>query len=103
MIVAGVVIETLPGKAPGLVPRLARMEGLRIHGGDGDRRLAAVWTASDAQTLERLAEALVASVPDVVGVFPTFVGQSEDAIGPGARCAAIDGHDGPQGERDAGR
>ena len=81
MIVAGVVIETLPGKAPGLVPRLARMEGLRIHGGDGDRRLAAVWTASDAHTLERFAEALVASVPDVVGVFPTFVGKSEDGGG----------------------
>ncbi len=75
MIVAGVVIETLPGRAAEVAVRIAASEGLRIAGGDGDRHLAAVLSAGEGRTLESWAEELLRSDEDVVGVFPTFVGE----------------------------
>jgi hypothetical protein len=80
MIVAGVVIETAPGAAPRVAARLLgeRASGLELHGGDGDRRLAAVFTAADGAALEVLAERLVREYPDVLGVFPTYVADAPD-------------------------
>jgi hypothetical protein len=74
VIVAGVVIETLPGRAAEVAVRLAGAEGLRIAGGDGDSHLAAVLSAGEGRSLESWAEELLRSDEDVVGVFPTFVG-----------------------------
>jgi hypothetical protein len=85
VIVAGVVIETAPGAAPRVAARLLRERGLELHGGDGDRRLAAVFTGEDALALEALAERLVRDHCEVLGVFPTYVA---DEPGP-------DGGDGP--------
>jgi hypothetical protein len=81
MIFAGVVIETLPGAAPRVAARLLREKGLELHGGDGDRRLAAVFTGASAEALEELAERLVHDDADVLGVFPTYV--AEDPGGDG--------------------
>lgn len=78
MIVAGVVIETTPGAAPRVAARLLRARGLELHGGDGDRRLAAVFTGDDARALEALAERLVHDDPEVLGVFPTYVADEPD-------------------------
>jgi nitrate reductase NapAB chaperone NapD len=78
MIVAGVVIETTPGAAPRVAARLLRFEALELQGGDGDRRLAAVFTGEDARALEALAERLVRDDPEVLGVFPTYVADEED-------------------------
>lgn len=74
MLIAGVVIETRPGRAADVAARLPGASGLEIHGHDGDRRVAAVWSAPEGQQLETLSELLSASDPDVLGVFPTFVG-----------------------------
>jgi hypothetical protein len=73
MIFAGVVIETVPGAAPRVAARLLRERGLELHGGDGDRRLAAVFTGEDARALESLAQRLVREDGEVLGVFPTYV------------------------------
>jgi hypothetical protein len=78
MIVAGVVIETTPGAAPRVAARLLRSAELELQGGDGDRRLAAVFTGDDARALEALAERLVRDDPEVLGVFPTYVAEEED-------------------------
>ncbi len=78
MIVAGVVIETRHGKAAEVAKRLDGAHGLDIAGSDADNRLAAVWTAADGETLEQLAKELVTSDDDVLGVFPTFVGDDEE-------------------------
>jgi hypothetical protein len=86
MIVAGVVIETAPGAAPRVAARLLREGRLALHGGDGDRRLAAVITAADGAALEQLAERLVQDDAEVLGVYPTYVG--DDAEGEDARAAA---------------
>jgi hypothetical protein len=86
VIVAGVVIETVAGAAPRVAARLLRTPGLELHGGDGDRRLAAVVTAGDAGALEELAERLVREDGDVLGVFPTYVAEEPD--GPAERASA---------------
>ena len=78
MVVAGVVIETAPGAAPRVAARLLREAGLSLHGGDGDRRLAAVFTGADGAALEALAERIVREDADVLGVFPTFVADEPD-------------------------
>lgn len=79
MIVAGIVIETMPGAAPRVAARLLHLAGLELQGGDGDRRLAAVWTAKDGATLEAFAARLLADEAEIVGIFPTFVGDDEEA------------------------
>jgi hypothetical protein len=76
--VAGVVIVTAPGAGSRVACRLTGVYGLTLAGGDGDSRLAAVWEASDGRALEVLAESLLARDPEILGVFPTFVGSDED-------------------------
>jgi hypothetical protein len=81
MIFAGVVIETVPHAAPRVAARLVaagKELGLELHGGDGDRRLAAVFTGTDAHALEALAERLVRDDAEVLGVFPTYVASERD-------------------------
>ena len=73
--VAGVVLLTAPGAAPRVAGRLASMPGLTLAGGDGDRRVAVVWEAEDGAALEALSERLLAEDREVLGVYPTFVGQ----------------------------
>ena len=72
--VAGVGLLTRPGAGPRGAARLAGVPGLTLAGGDGDARLAAVWEGADGGTLEALAERLLAEDPDLLGVYPTFVG-----------------------------
>lgn len=72
--VAGVVIVTAPGASTRVACRLTGRRGLTLAGGDGHSRLAGVWEAEDGRSLEALAEQLVADDPEVLGVFPTFVG-----------------------------
>jgi nitrate reductase NapAB chaperone NapD len=76
MVIAGVVIQTRPGAAGDVAARLAAVPGLTIHAGDGESRLAAVWSADTAAALETAAEQLVSGADDIVGVFPTFVGEA---------------------------
>jgi nitrate reductase NapAB chaperone NapD len=80
MIIAGVLIQTLPGQAGVVSARLGCVDGLVVHGMDGDARVAAVWSAADADDLSRQAESLIKGDPQVVGVFPTFVGQATEDV-----------------------
>ena len=82
MILAGVVIETVPGAAPRVAARLLHEGGLELHGGDGDRRLAAVFTARDGAALEALAERIVRADAEVLGVYPTYVADEPDETPP---------------------
>ncbi len=76
-VVVGAVVETLPGRAPSVACRLGSFSDLNIVGGDGDRRLAIVWRSSSAKGLERAMEQLVKEDEEILGVFPTFMGQDE--------------------------
>lgn len=75
MIVAGVVIETQPGRAGAVAARLGAVPGLDLQGDDGDRRLAGVWRGPSGEALEEMAEALVAGDEEILGIFPTFAGE----------------------------
>ncbi len=79
-VVAGVVIETQPGQGPFVACRLGDFPDLEIVGGDGDRRLAAVWCATSGKALEKAVEALLRGDPDILGIFPTFIGRDEDGV-----------------------
>jgi hypothetical protein len=75
--VAGVVLVTRPGAGPRVAARLAAVPGMTLAGGDGDCRVGAVWEGPDGAALEAVAERLLATDPDVLGVYPTFVGDDE--------------------------
>ena len=75
MVVAGLVIETAPQCSASVAQRWNGYEGLQIKGNDGTRRVAAVWRGADGAKLESLSETLVATDEDILGIFPTFVGQ----------------------------
>lgn len=78
MVVAGLVIETVPRSAESVARRLGRQPGLEIKGVDGDCRIAAVWTGESGEDLEQASERIVAEDEEVLGIFPTFVGQDEE-------------------------
>ncbi len=80
-VVAGLVIETTEGAAPRVAARLLHTPGLKIHGGDGDRRLAAVWAAKGGSSLEDAAERIIATDSEVLGIFPTFVADNAEEDG----------------------
>jgi hypothetical protein len=71
--VAGVLLVTAPGAAARVAARLTAEKGLTLAGGDGHARIAAIWEAADGASLEALAERLLASDPELLGVFPTYV------------------------------
>ena len=74
MIVAGVVIETTPGAEPRVAARLLRAAGVSLQGGDGLHRIAAVLEADDGVALQAMTERLLHSDQEILGIFPTFVG-----------------------------
>ncbi|MCP4655406.1 MAG: chaperone NapD [bacterium] len=78
MIVAGVVIQTIPQQAAAVVERLVTVPGLDVLDHDGDNRIAAVWTGESGETLEALGEELVASDEAVLGIYPTFAGEENE-------------------------
>ena len=92
-VVAGVVIETLPGQGPFVACRLENEPGLEIVGGDGDRRLAVVWTAGSGKALEAAAERLLERDEEIIGIFPTFVGRDDEEpeSSSTARSVALEG------------
>jgi hypothetical protein len=75
--VAGVLLVTRPGAGPRVAARLASLPGLTLAGGDGDSRVAVVWEGVDGAALEALAERLLEQDPELLGVYPTFVGNDE--------------------------
>ncbi|MGI9101197.1 MAG: hypothetical protein ACR2IF_02020 [Terriglobales bacterium] len=75
MVISGVVVETIMGRASAVAARLALVNGIRVAGSDGDHTLALVWRARCAEALQRASEQLLHSDADIVGIYPTFVGR----------------------------
>jgi hypothetical protein len=77
MLLAEVVVETLPGKAAAVLERMERLQGMGAISGDGDHRITARWKVPDNDTPEGLVEVLHAMNPEILEVFTTFVGAEE--------------------------
>jgi len=77
MLVARIVVETLPGKAHLVAEHMGRITGMAALSAEGDHRVTATWKVPDDDTLEGLSEVLQALNPEIVHVYPTFVGQED--------------------------
>lgn len=75
MLVASIVIETLPGQASTVAERMGRLKGMGALAADGDHRVLATWTVPDSDTLEGLSEVLHALNPEIIEVSPTPIGE----------------------------
>lgn len=74
MVIAGVLITTKPGQAPFVAANLGAAPNVKLVGGDGHEKIAAVVSEETGEALEEWAEALLAQDERILGVFPTFVG-----------------------------
>jgi hypothetical protein len=75
MLVAKIVVETLPGKALVVAEQMGRIQRMGLPSPDGDHRVVAVWRVHDSGTLEGLAEVLHALSPEILEVYPTLLGE----------------------------
>lgn len=78
MLVASIVIETLPGHARTVADRMGRLKGMGALAAEGDHRVVATWTVPDCDNLEGLSEVLHALNPEIVEVCPTPIGEDQE-------------------------
>jgi hypothetical protein len=77
MLLANIVVETLPGKAAAVAERMARLKGIGSLAADGDHRVTATWKVPDCDTVEGLSEVLQAMNPEILQVYPALLGEEE--------------------------
>lgn len=77
MIVANIVVETLPGKARTVAERMEQIRGMGPLCADGDCRVTGTWRVHDCDTVEGLSEVLHAMNPEIVCVYPAMVGEED--------------------------
>lgn len=75
MMISGVIVETIPGRAAAVASRLIQVEGIEINGTDGVQRLSSVWKSRDGASMERLAQTLLKADQEILGIYPTFIGR----------------------------
>jgi hypothetical protein len=73
MLIARVVVETLPGHARTVAARMSQLSGMGSLFTESDCRLVADWKVPSGDTREGLSEVLHAMNPEIVGVFPTLL------------------------------
>jgi hypothetical protein len=78
MLVANIVVETLPGRARTVAQRMERLRGMGGLTDDGDHRVEGTWKVPEGDTLEGLSEVLQAMNPEILQVYPTLVGRDDD-------------------------
>jgi len=77
MLVASIVVETLPGKADAVAERMGRLKGMGAPSAEGDHRVVATWKVHEDDTLEGLSEVLQAMNPEIIHVYPTPLGEED--------------------------
>jgi len=75
MLVATIVVETLPGAAVAVAERMGHIQGMGVPVAEGDHRVVATWRVPDNDTPEGLSEVLHALNPEIVDVYPTLAGE----------------------------
>ena len=77
MLLANIVIVTLPGKAQAVAERLGRLKGMGALAAEDGHRVTGTWKVPDCGTVEGLSEVLQAMNPEIVQVYPALVGEEE--------------------------
>jgi len=77
MLIANIVVETLPGKAQAVAERMGRLKGMGVLAAHGDCRVTGTWKVPEWDTVEGLSEVLQAMNPEIVQVYPALVGEEE--------------------------
>jgi hypothetical protein len=77
MRLAMIVVETLPGRARAVAEDMGHIRGMAALTAEGDHRVVGTWTITDNDTLEGLSEVLQALNPEILEVYPTFVGDDQ--------------------------
>jgi hypothetical protein len=77
MLIARVVVETLPGQARTVADRMALLSGMGSLSAENDHRLVADWKVPSCDTTEGLSEVLQAMNPEIVEVYPTLLSEED--------------------------
>jgi hypothetical protein len=77
MLIARVVVETLPGHAGTVAERMAHLSGMGSLSTESDCRVVADWKVPSCDTTEGLTEVLQAMNPEIVVVYPTLVSEED--------------------------
>jgi hypothetical protein len=77
MLIANLVVETLPGKAQAVAERMGRLKGMGVLAADGGCRVTGTWKVPEWDNVEGLSEVLQAMNPEIVQVYPALVGEEE--------------------------
>jgi hypothetical protein len=75
MVVSGVIVETVAGRAAAVASRLVQVAGIEVNGTDGVQRLSTIWKARSGDAMEKLAETLLKADQEILGIYPAFVGK----------------------------
>jgi len=78
MLIASIVVETLPGKARAVAERMEHLKGMGALSEEGDNRVVATWTVPES-AVEGLSEVLQAMNPEIICVYPCMVGEEEES------------------------
>jgi hypothetical protein len=73
MLIARVVVDTLPGTAHTVAERMAQLSGMGPPCAESDRRVVADWRVPSGDNREGIAEVLHAMNPEILEVYPTLV------------------------------
>ncbi len=77
MLIARVVVETLPGQARTVAERMAHLSGIGSLSAESDCRVVADWKVHSCDTTEGLSEVLHAMNPEIVEVYPALVSEED--------------------------
>jgi hypothetical protein len=77
MLIARVVVETLPGQARTVADRMALLTGMGALSAESDHRVVADWKVPSCDNCEGISEVLHALNPEIVEVYPTLVSEED--------------------------
>jgi hypothetical protein len=73
VLMARVVVETLPGQARTVAERMSLLSGIGSLSTESDRRIVADWRVPSSDNNEGISEVLQAMNPEILQVYPTLM------------------------------
>ena len=73
MLIAGVVIITIPEKTMNVLDELKKIENVTTYGVHKDFHIIAVFEGKKSKDLENLSDRISKELDGVIGVYPTYI------------------------------